>query len=59
MVDGLVRTPLILFYSLLFLAVQSEGPLEFSELFVTSDFVSDCDTTYTSISQKVSTSKKI
>ena len=39
--------------------VQSEDPQELFEQFVTSDFVSHCDTTYTSISQKVSTSKKM
>ena len=39
--------------------VRSEDPLELFEQFVTADFVSDRDTTYTSINQKVSTSKKM
>ena len=39
--------------------VQSEDPLELFEQFVTSDFVSHCDTICTRISQKVSTSKKM
>ena len=33
--------------------VRSEDPLELFEQFVTSDFVSDCDTTYTSIGQSL------
>ena len=39
--------------------VRSEDPLELFEQFVTADFVSDRDTTYTSINQEVSTSKKM